>query len=103
MSTHYLYYAASCALFSLRHSHGNDLIAVPSVDFEIGVECNYVCRTVNLGKPDKASVGQSHGPASVSAHQHSQVCLLPFDGDRDPNHSSLQQSKERIRIAALAP
>ena len=53
-----LYYAASCALFSLRHSHGNDLIAVPAVDFEIGVECNYLCRTVNLGKPDKASVGQ---------------------------------------------
>jgi hypothetical protein len=53
-----LYYAASCGLFSLRHSHGNDLIAVPAVDFEIGVECNYLCRTVNLGKPDKASVGQ---------------------------------------------
>jgi hypothetical protein len=34
------------------------LIAVPAVDFEIGVECNYLCRTVNLGKPDKASVGQ---------------------------------------------
>jgi hypothetical protein len=49
-----LYYAASCGLFSLRHSHGNDLIAVPAVDFEIGVECNYLCRTVNL----EASVGQ---------------------------------------------
>jgi hypothetical protein len=45
-------------LSSIWHSHGNDFITVPAVDFEISVESNYLCRTVDLGKPDKASVGQ---------------------------------------------
>src|ERR1700761_7776703 len=52
---------------SLRIRTGNDLIAVPAVDFKISTERIDLCRTVDRGKPDKASVGQGLRPVSVWA------------------------------------
>lgn len=86
---------------SIRHPHRYDLVAVPPVDTEIGVQReNFGCR-VDFGESNQTGIGQRHGPIAIAPHKHSEVRLLLLKGERDANHPPIQQCKESIGVAAL--
>lgn len=58
------------------HQAGDDLTAVPPVDFKVAVSCDEHRVGQHLGHSDKASIRQAHWDASVFGAQVEDLCQL---------------------------
>jgi stress-induced morphogen len=74
---------------------------VPAIYFKIRIESENFSGSLQLRQPDQTGIRQRHRPVAIPMHEGAKISLLTLHAHRDANHSSLQQSKQRIRITSV--
>jgi hypothetical protein len=57
---------------------------------------------MNFREANETGIGQGHRPVAIAMHERPDIRLLLLHSERDANHASLDQFKERVGIMAIA-
>ena len=84
-----------------RHDDGNLLPTVFAIDAEMGVERKDAGTGMQLGKPDKARVGERHGQLFVFANQFPERIALANHREIDFEQSRPEEIEKPTRAVGV--